>query len=271
MKAHSSFYSTLSTNITREVCRYLSINLLVPCINLSTLKLIDLETGFTTTSQLSVIFSMASVFCFCSDRTLLCLGNHPPATNAWTLDVLTASLSEVAPMTTARGWPGALYYGQFVYLFGGNTDLPLHSCEKFDIQRKEWTSVGDMHSAKVAFSPCVHEKEVFLLSMLSVQTQIEVFTPACEVFRVLPVALRAGELGSVSFFQGDTIVMITFSRREFRWKLGTTEVSEKESNNSDPTSAVSNIMPLTVENSVYWVNYYTGKLVQLDMLTNLLH
>lgn len=186
------------------------------------LELYDLNSQQSTHHILPVNFSKGGSFISLTSTKLLCLGRDPPSTAAYELDLCSLQLSSLPSLHTPRAFAGVAMASNIVYVFGGGDDsyTRLKSCEKYGLLDSQWLPLGDMQHARMSFTPCNFRASIYLPCPLSTSV-IEIFSPATEVFSVLPVSLPPEMKGffSIAFVAHGQLYVLTSGKQMGRWKI----------------------------------------------------
>ena len=245
---------------------------LFPRINGNIVKRYNLETNETTTNRLDLTFSKQTVFCMIDQENVLCIGGWPETNAVFLLNVFTSKLTPQRPTLTARGSPGVIHLGPNVYLFGG-LDSQLQAMvnsEKYSIEAQAWAGLQDMYYPRSGFSPCHYEGVIYLIDVYQAHRVIESFNLSTEVCTPLSTALPSTlDNTSVSFVLEGELVVATCDKQVGRLLLGREATFRVESiSMQHPTSGQSNIPPLVTQQTVLWVDWYTGQLVAFSPHTS---
>jgi hypothetical protein len=194
------------------------------------------------------------------------MGGLPPYTpEAFAVNLVSFQVTELPQMGEARGWPGAILYANYVYVFGGNIELLL-SVEKYSIQANRWVAVPDMIEGRFSFTPCLYKDEIYLADCNSGRRVIEAFDPQKEVYRQLSVRLPPLGTHSVSFIINDDFYFISYqySLGTLRLKPLAAEFRVKNVSNDATSTPYSGCPPLVYGAYVYYANYIEGTLIRFD-------
>jgi len=257
----------LSANILREICEYLSVRKKIPCINGDKLRLYDLVSLSSTSHSLSVLMSMRWVHCFFRNNQFLSV-RDAPHTQTYEINLDSVTVTPAGNLHNGRDWPGLIWVKNWIYAFGGQSKRVARKCEKYEISGKRWSDLSDCKYEKACFMPCMYHTEVYLCCSSKAGSPFEAFHPIQETFRDLPMQYQNGIYGSVTFLVDETLWTILYDGNLLQWSPKN-NVSKEQSIDilKDKDSAYSNISPVQVGDSVYWVNYFTGSLVTLELST----
>ena len=92
---------------------------------------------------------------------LLALGGSQSAHNKSAYTVTFGAVRQLADMESGRKSPGAVLYDKSVYVFGGINCL---TSEKLSLEAETWTRLSPLLTNKSEFTPCVYQKEIYLLA-----------------------------------------------------------------------------------------------------------
>lgn len=254
----------VSSNILREICAYLGIRRLLPCLQRTQLRLFDLETLQCRTVALSLNVTTGWTYCLLEDRDLLCINNQEEQT--YELALQTGVFIPTARLPRLLEFPGMIWMDPYGYSFGGSTTkLAL----KYVARGEKWEKMADLHYPKSAFTPCLYEKEVYLCCPSQNNDPFEAFSPEKETFRDLPFAYRSKFYGSVTFLVNDTFYIIAYERKllKLRPKEGQIDSIQEIDLKRDQSNAFTNISPVQMGKFIYWVNHITSCMVRFDVDT----
>jgi len=220
-------------------------------------ELYDLKFQQSVQRTLPVNFGWGGSCTVLDRNTLLCLGAWPPSTAAHQLDLPSLQLTSVPPFGISRAYIGVAKVVRFVYIFGGCDRTVLNTCEKYELQHRQWLALGNMREGRFAFTPCTFRALIYLPCPSSTRT-IETFSPETEVFSLLTVSLpiKPSDNFSVAFVANEELCILTGKRQLGRWKVG----SEEEFRfSATDVECCSNQQPLIVNSTVLIANNYPGR------------
>lgn len=137
-------------------------------------ELYDTSTRQLTKHVLAGRFGDGASFVALDRSTLLCLGDYPPSTAVFELNLLSFQLISLCPLRVPRGKAGAVLLSDSVYAFGGVVEWK--SCEKYVLQSRQWQVLGNMKYDRYGFTPCVFRTLIYLPCPWTTPV-IETFTP----------------------------------------------------------------------------------------------
>ena len=227
----------------------------------------DWTTKQLSKDNLSVDFGWGGSFVMVDLQTLLCMGGDSPTTAVYGLHLPSLQLTALPPHRTPRCAAAVAKATHFVYVFGGrdNTDNDLKSCEKYDLQSKQWMPLRDMREKRCCFSTCSFRALIYL-PCPRLTLSIEVFNPETEVFTVFPIALPQKLKGnwSVSFIANEELFVLTQQKQMGRLRIE----SEKKFRLSTTDREVGSTQPpLIVDSLVLIANGYNGKVEKFSLQT----
>lgn len=229
------------------------------------MKIYDLDTGEMRVKWLSVRFTMGTVFTLLNNTNCLGIGGSPANARAYILNIPSGIIQNTRKMTTERAFPGTVLHGNTVYVFGGKRVEALQACERFQVSKRRWKPLPDMHRAKYGFNPCIYREEIYLIGVDMGVCQAEVFAPVYLQFRLLAFSLEETHIGTISLVNSDEFCILMGSRRIAKGKVqGELEVEVGELWVEDPGCMVSNTSPVKVGWGCYWTHCLTGELVGFD-------
>jgi len=252
----------LSFNILREVCVYLGNRLLLPCLQESQLKLYDLETLQWKCVSLSRSVTTGWTYCLLEDRELLCINSLESQTYELALE--TGVFVPTGRLPRPLEFPGMIWIESYAYSFGGyKSRLAL----KYAVREKHWEKMADLHYEKCAFTPCLYRKEVYLCCFTLNGDPFEAFSPETETTRQLPTGYSNCFHGSVTFALKDTFYIVGYGCKLVKYRPNDTVLSSEETIDlkREPYNALTNIPPVQVGKSIYWVNHSTSRVVRFDV------
>ena len=185
----------------------------------NTVEVYNLKSRQSTNHTLSVDFGHGGSYIQVDRHTLMCLGADPASSEVYDLDLFSHELTALPPLLASRGFAGVAKVAQFVYVFGGrNSAKRLKSCEKYDLQGREWQPLSSMQERRSYFTPCLFRSLIYL--PCPVTPLIEAFCPETEVFTVLSVCLPSQlDYGSVSFVAKGELCILTDDGQMGQWKI----------------------------------------------------
>ena len=268
-KSRQSCLSRLSFNLILEVCTYMH-SCLFPCIHNDSCTLYNLSVGPMRTATLSHSFGIGTVFCFHKTDSLLCLGGDPPSAEVFDLPMSTLELAAQPAMERVRAWPGVVLWRSVVYVFGGNLSPPLCEVEKYGVADKQWSAVGPMKQGRVAFMPVVYQDRILLISAGPGNTPVESFFPITETYQTLEIAIECQGYGALSFLHHNEVQILLYKGSFLQWNPANTHYSQRETTLPNEEIGISAIAPVWLNETLYWMQYLTGDLVQWEWKTGLI-
>ena len=245
--------------VTRDVC--------VPLIVLNSLQTFNLRTSRVAASVLPVSFPYGFVCCLLNETNAIVVGSiEPPMDTAHKVDLMDSKVSNLEAMGVARGFPGIVKEGGFVYVFGGEDGQKnLAACEKFAVAGQTWTRVKDMLSPKARFCPCVYDSDIYLPQFAKTTGAIEAFSIEKEEFRLLEVVLPAAiSPQSVAFVVSGDLVVISTGGELYRLTAEGKFRMERVTMQGK-ASVLSSITPVVEGRQVSWARAEDGQLVQYHL------
>lgn len=267
VKTKTQLYSPLSLNLVREICLYLSTLHILPCIHDRVFRLHSFETGQFISAEVSVSYTKGASFCPYTTEYVLCVGDSIPTVQVYNLNLKTYQVERVADMHTARQWVGVISYGLYVYVFGGNINPSIKAVEKFDTRYQEWFCVPPMLNERCCFTPTEHFGTIYLIEPCARSYPFEGFCPKTETYTSYPVSFKAYSYGVISFIDADSLVILQFSGKLHRWKIGGGTLETQSVKWTDQDFAVTVCPPIRVNNAVYWISYRSKRLIKYDILS----
>lgn len=216
---------------------------------------------------LSVDFGWGGSFVMVDRHTLVCMGGDSPTTAVYGLHLPSLQLTSMPSHRTPRCTAAVATATHYVYVFGGrdNTDNDLKSCEKYDLQSKQWMAMRDMREKRCCFSTC-SSRGLIYLPCPRLTLSIEVFNPDTELFTVLPVALPPKLKGnwSVSFISNEELFILTQQKQMGRLRIN----SEKKFRLSTTDRECGSTQPALIIDSLALIaNGYNGKVEKFSLQT----
>ena len=257
----------VSINILREICEYLEgEQTKVAALCQGTLRVLDVMKNTVRKFTLTREFTIGAVYCFLEINTLLCAGGWPEETSAFLINSATGVLTPLAPMGTARAWPGVYAGKTAAYLFGGNNPS-ICSSEKLVIRSKEWAEVENMKYPRYSFSPCHFEGKLYLADFLAGHRVMEIFDLHKETFSESPIPIPSeAAANSVGFVLEDEIVILCDGAgvSRARWHVNKEPAMRVDSLSGSTARPYSPCPPLCFKEKVYFSNFESGKLACYD-------
>ena len=245
-------FSSLSRNVIREVCSYLSAPEVLPALLNDTLTLHTFDSSPVVSVHLPVVYPAGGVCCVQFDQEVVCLGSDPPTSQVYGVHVTTLTCTLKPSMLRPRAWPGVIVVTDIIYVFGGD----LNSCEKFT--GEQWKSLPDMIYPKCDFNPVCYKEEIFLCTF---GVDIETFDRYKEVFSRLPVRLPGTHVTACTCFRLGSKMLILGKTTAVSWEIHSTEIDTWQLQ-----KAVWGCVggPRRCKGQVYWTDF-TGQVVSYDI------
>lgn len=95
-------------------------------------ELYDTGTRLLSKHVLTRKFGDGASFVVLDRSSLLCLGDYPPSTAVFELNLLSFQLISLSPLRVPRGKAGAVLLSDSIYVFGGVAEWK--SCERYVLQ-----------------------------------------------------------------------------------------------------------------------------------------
>lgn len=263
----NSLYRSLSSNIVREVASYLSALPLLPICRSRTVTVIHLDNGASRHAEVDVSMHWSHVSCLMDWRTILYLTSTPRCCK---IDLITFRVSDLPRMKTVRESPGVLCVAGVCYVFGGRRQFEvLTVSEKYYVQNNQWRPTSPLPTPKFGFNPCHYQAEIYLVEVNEGGKSFDIFNIEHEVYRSVVYQISYRMNGCVSFVVDSDLYLVTVGKWCLRWDLNQLDKKPEYRVVSlqDRNSALSNCTPLLYSGSVYWVNYFSGAIVQFHLGT----
>lgn len=166
-------------------------------------------------------------------------------------------------MSVPRYSAGVLALEGIGYAFGGySAREALVTCEMFTLS-KEWDVLPCMQYPRHSFSPVPYRSKVYLPDISKFHGVLEIFTPAKKKFRLASIRLPMNSSNSCAFVVADTLCVLSCDQFLWHWKVGTSESGRKQVKMEK--SALSSCPVELNGNRVYWTEFHTGELVQMNL------
>lgn len=264
-KLHKLPFSTLSFNISREVCGYLDSLPLYPSFSHSSMIVHDLNLGTSHTHSLSESFAWQVTKCFIDWQTVICIA---AVRQSCTIDLMTARITLIENMHTPRDSSGVIRAGSFVYVFGGRVGEKIEwLADKYGLEDGHWQQIPSLRTPKFAFTPCKLKQQIYLAEIDSAYSSLDVFCTLSETYTSYPFETSSCMNGCVSFISSGELVLLTIGGQRVRWNLEEMERTPLAATFAlvDDNDAYSNCEPMTVGGNMFWVNYWDGKLIKYSL------
>jgi len=184
-------------------------------------ELYDLHAQQSTYHSLPVNFGYGGSYIAINSGYLLCLGSYPPSTAVYELRLPSLQLTAQPPLSTSRAFAGVAKDTGFVYVFGGEdgSSARLKSCEKYELQDRQWLPLGSLQHGRSSFTPCTFRSLIYLPCPLTTPI-LETFDPATETFACLPVSIppQRGH-SSVAFVTNGELCVLNVGKQLERWRI----------------------------------------------------
>ena len=201
-KRSSPHFQRLSFNLIREICSYLGAFTLIPCITDSKLSLYSLQGRLLLTTELPVSFACHSVVCLGEITELYVIAAESRSVYQINLDTIAPVL--LPAMTSTRDFPGALYWNQVLYVFGG---VDNHHNEKYSVQEHKWGETAQTAYNYMRRSPCRFKDEIYLSGGRNSSGSVEIYNPNRDQFTQIA--------GQESFYLERAVLLVT--EKELLW------------------------------------------------------
>lgn len=134
-----------------------------------------------------VVADCFTAYCYLSlKRLLICGGGSPIVDNAYSIDLDSGVVTELAKMKLAKRSHAAYKYCGFVYVFGGFQGRELDSIEKYSISGDFWELLpGHLEFPMEGFVPARYRDNIYLVGAY----HIEVFNTHTETCTLFPLSL----------------------------------------------------------------------------------
>lgn len=142
--------------------------------------------------------------------------------DTYDIDVAVGSARKLNNMGQKRSNHALQPYFNFVYVFGGSSDSPLHACEKYSLSAALWLPLPDMRTARHSFSPALHNHLFYLCGGDTVDC--EVFDPVAESFS--PLSTQLPEAGPARALVAEGQLLVLTSTGLLRRSVGEGDFQE---------------------------------------------
>ena len=206
-------------------------------------------------------------YCLVGNQKMLIVGGGNASKATMKLDLNSLQLTIVGELAQGRSWPGVIFHLNCVWAFGGNTTNMLNTVEEFPLRAEVWNYGESMRHARVYFTPCAWKEEIYLASVTpNCATPVEVFNPLSRLYRELPLILKDAFYGSVSYITEGQLLLLTYSKRLWKWDLNSQSAQLEDSGVVVQTrlSALSNCPVHRFGQVLAWPNC-NGQLTTLDL------
>lgn len=263
-RLHPSPFSSLSTNISREVASYL-LSLctpVVPVLARQTLQLYRFSPVKCETKALNWSVPEGVRTCMISEKVVMLVGGSERMRETSFVYAPTGTVELLESLLVPRNSPGVVKRGNFVYAFGGNFEAT-RSCEKFNLLSRRWSRLPNMHRAKFAFTPVLYRDTILLPEVRQPEKVVEVFSVIPETFHLLSVEMPFSDTGSTAVMDDSDLVVITCHGQVGRWNvdLGVGKFRVEDFSGNRESLAYCVGTPVKVGRQVYWQGYDSTKLV----------
>ena len=224
------FHFSLSPNIIREICLFLSHSVCIlheskgycylyhiPSQKQIIVPIPEYYRDFGETSAWRAV-------CIGDYQVVACGGIRDSYPCVQTYLVNAGNLCRLEDMKKHRAFHAMLYYDftHTMYVFGGaeGPNSKLAACEKFHIVTMKWTAVADMTTAKSHICACQHLTSVYILGDSA--GRIETFSLVTEAFRELPKVVSPLDVLFVGVVRDELVVVTENSLQKVRladWKI----------------------------------------------------
>lgn len=242
----------LSSNILREMCRYLKIDCFLPFFNQGHFGLVSVFSK-TCTRLEGTEFPSGAMLCYVSKTKVMRLGGEKR-----TLMLSRKKAVQVADMIERRYFPGVIRYGCFVYAFGGLKAAV--SSEKYSLDANQWSGLPLMAAAKSAFTPVLLGGLIYLPEVNEGSNLLEVFDIERQQFSSIAPSLPFTDFASIAFIYRGELVILDDTGRRARlplFPLGEFDVDEI---GLGEVECYAQSGPVVVGRAVYFVQYSYGEL-----------
>lgn len=253
---HSSI-RLLSTNILREVCRYLTIDCYLPFHKQDSFGLISVV--FKTTALLQGReFPRGAMLCYLHKFEVMRLGQVKR-----TLILSPERVMQVADMAETRYYPGVIRYGDFVYAFGGLRATPASS-EKYCLRTDQWIGLPAMSAAKSAFTPVRLGGVIYLPEVNEGSSLFEAYDTARNIFLSLEAHLPFSDFSSIAFLYEEELIILDDAGRRGRLILPQEAEFRVDEMELKELELFAQSAPVVVDRVVYFVQYTSGDLCEFS-------
>ena len=230
--------------------------------NDSGLVVFTLSTQEVHKVSVQAAFLAGMVSCLINTVDLLCV----VGSDATRVCLLDGAVTHEEKLIDARTWPGLIADQQCVRAFGGNPFAMSRTCEKFSLVTKQWTAFPSMNFPRACFTPCFHNSEIYLPEVDNGEKQLEAFQPASETYRLLLLKLTGSAFGSVSCINDGNLLVLTYLRVLYSWRLDSTDAQPQECKKLEAKAenALALCAPVQVGENLYWINV-NGRLSKLSV------
>ena len=153
-----------------------------------------------------VIANQFTAYCYLGFKQLMiCGGGQEIGNSAYSIDLDSGSVTELAGMKQSRRSHAAYKYLSYVYVFGGFKGKYLDTIEKYSINENNWKVLpSTLANPMEAFVPARYRQDLYLVGAL----HIEVFTLYTETLRVFPLSLPQNWYYCLAYITNDGEMVI---------------------------------------------------------------
>lgn len=129
--------------------------------------------------------------------------------SSFLININTMRCQRLSNMCKQRAQSGLVHCGNVVYLFGGkNRHGSMSSCEKYSLSTNIWVHLPNMSSPRRCFTPCLHDKKIFLAGGISSNHRIEIFDLYSDQFLPSPFSMPFSGNLAICVVLGEYLVVL---------------------------------------------------------------
>ena len=205
-------FAQLSSNVTREICLFLPLQMPLVCVDSNRLRFFDFpqESVFSVPLERSIRVMNCSWATVDNNRVVVCEGGANGKTH--TDNVLhtvlllhrSGQVNALPSLIYPHNNPGMVVWRRAVHVFGSFAGPGGERCERMHLG-STWELLPDMHSPRATFTPAIWRDAIYLCAGHS-NTSIETFDGV--TMRLLEISLVEAGI-TVTCVRGDTLLVFT--------------------------------------------------------------
>lgn len=128
-----------------------------------------------------------------------------PRNSTVVYNLITNKAERAGNMVIGRYHHVLISLGKYIYAIGGISNQIVKKCERFSLEKKEWTTIGNLIIGRENPGACSHNNKVYICGGSGIES-LEVFSPMSGKFNLL--SLRLPSPGKCCVFPYDNFLYI---------------------------------------------------------------
>lgn len=196
-----------------------------------------------------------------SGRIFYCGGHENPngTKDAFIIDLIDSDFISVNKMIDSRVFHALVRHNSQIFVFGGyQGKISIKNCEKFDLVKNTWTSIGEMNNPRSGFTVSLLQDKIYIAGD---SKSIEVFDVLTGIFELIEPKLEFSENYSITVYSKNKLLIL---QKDKLFEANTSNSEVKALKGLPSGDWWSPFTPVAYQNKFYFARQTENSLFQLD-------